>query len=63
MILTAPSFKNIFSAITVISEIGVTMEAFPSAKHLCSWARLTPTNNKSTGKKKSCPGFQSRMLH
>nr|WP_311062246.1 transposase [Thermoanaerobacterium sp. CMT5567-10] len=29
------------------------MEAFPSAKHLCSWAGLTPTNNKSTGKKKS----------
>ncbi|MEG6568099.1 IS110 family transposase, partial [Thermoanaerobacterium saccharolyticum] len=29
IILTAPSFKNIFSAITVISEIGVTMEAFP----------------------------------
>ncbi|MEG6568097.1 transposase, partial [Thermoanaerobacterium saccharolyticum] len=53
IILTAPSFKNIFSAITVISEIGVTMEAFPSAKHLCSWAGLTPTNNESAGKKKS----------
>ncbi len=39
LILTAPSFKNIFSAITVISEIGVNMEAFPSAKYLCSWAR------------------------
>lgn len=36
LILTAPSFKNPFSAITVISEIGVNMEAFPSAKHLCS---------------------------
>lgn len=53
IILTAPSFKNIFSAITVISEIGVNMEAFPSAKHLCSWAGLTPTNNESAGKKKS----------
>ena len=29
------------------------MEAFPSAKHLCSWAGLTPTNNESAGKKKS----------
>ncbi|AJA49905.1 transposase IS116/IS110/IS902 family protein [Clostridium pasteurianum DSM 525 = ATCC 6013] len=53
LILTAPSFKNPFSAIAVISEIGVNMEAFPSAKHLCSWAGLTPTNNESAGKKKS----------
>lgn len=53
IILTAPSFKNIFSAITIISEIGVNMETFPSAKHLCSWAGLTPTNNESAGKKKS----------
>lgn len=53
LILTAPSFKNPISAITVISEIGVNMEAFPSAKHLCSWAGLTPTNNESAGKKKS----------
>jgi len=53
LILTAPSFKNIFSAITVISEIGVNMESFPSAKHVCSWAGLTPTNNESAGKKKS----------
>ncbi len=37
----------------VVSEIGVNMEAFPSAKHLCSWAGLTPTNNESAGKKKS----------
>ena len=53
LILTAPSFKNKFTAIGIISEIGVTMEAFPSAKHLCSWAGLTPTNNESAGKKKS----------
>jgi transposase len=53
IILTAPSFANIFSAISIISEIGVNMESFPSAKHLCSWAGLTPTNNESAGKKKS----------
>ena len=53
LILTAPAFKNIFSAIGIISEIGVNMESFPSAKHLCSWAGLTPTNNESAGKKKS----------
>ncbi|WP_237342720.1 IS110 family transposase [Virgibacillus dokdonensis] len=53
LILTVPSFKNIFSAIAVVSEIGVTMDVFPTAKHLCSWAGLTPTNNESAGKKKS----------
>ena len=53
LILTAPSFKNTLTAITIISEIGVNMEAFPSAKHLCSWAGLVPTNNESAGKKKS----------
>jgi hypothetical protein len=53
LILTAPSLKDIFTAIGIISEIGVNMEAFPSAKHQCSWAGLTPTNNESAGKKKS----------
>ena len=53
LILTAPAFNNVFSVITVISEIGVSMESFPSAKHLCSWAGLAPTNNESAGKKKS----------
>ena len=53
LILTVPSFKNIFSSIAVVSEIGVNMDVFPTAKHLCSWAGLTPTNNESAGKKKS----------
>ena len=59
LILTAPSFRNVFTAIGIISEIGVNMEAFPSAKHLCSWAGLTPTNNESTGKKKSVRGSKA----
>ena len=53
LILTSPSFKNTFTAITIISEIGVNMDVFPTAKHLCSWAGLTPTNNESAEKKKS----------
>lgn len=53
IILTAPSFKSIFTAITLISEIGANMNVFPTAKHLFSWAGLTPTNNESAGKKKS----------
>ena len=50
---TAPGIRSDFTAIGIISEIGANMEAFPSAKHLCSWAGLTPTNNGSAGKKKS----------
>lgn len=53
IVLTAPSISNIFTAIGIISEIGVDMNVFPSAKHLCSWAGLTPQNNESAGKKKS----------
>ncbi len=60
---TAPGISSPFTAIGIISEIGTNMEAFPSAKHLCSWAGLTPTNNESAGKKKICPGVQGRMLH
>ena len=53
LIQSLPSVKSIFTAIDIISEIGVDMSTFPSAKHLCSWAGLTPTNNESAGKKKS----------
>lgn len=32
------------------------MKAFPSVKHLSSWADITPTDNESVGKK-NLPGF------
>ena len=51
-ICTCPGFQR-NSAIYTIAEIGVDMTVFKSAKHLCSWAGLTPTNNESAGKKKS----------
>lgn len=41
------------SATNIISEIGVDMSVFQDAKHLSSWAGLTPQNNESAGKKKS----------
>ena len=56
---TAPGISSDFTAIGIISEIGTNMEAFPSAKHLCSWAGLTPTNNESAGKKKSVRGSKA----
>ena len=53
LILTAPGIGNIFTAVSVIAEIGVDMSVFPTANNLCSWAGLTPQNNKSAGKKKT----------
>lgn len=52
LVLTVPGIKT-FSAITIISEIGIDMSVFPTSKHLCSWAGLTPQNNESAGKKKT----------
>jgi transposase len=52
IIATAPGLTE-QSATIVISEIGVDMSVFQDAKHLCSWAGLTPQNNESAGKKKS----------
>jgi transposase len=37
----------------VIAEIGVDMSRFPTAAHLCSWAKLCPGMNESAGKRKS----------
>ena len=52
IVATAPGIQA-FSAIGIISEIGVDMSVFPTSKHLCSWAGLTPQNNESAGKKKA----------
>ncbi len=52
LIMTVPGIQA-FSAIGVLSEIGSDMSVFPSSKHLCSWAGLTPQNNESAGKKKT----------
>jgi transposase len=38
---------------TIISEIGINMDSFPTEKHLASWAALCPGNNESGGKHKS----------
>ena len=41
------------SAAIILAEIGVNMDIFDDAKHLCSWCGLSPSNNESAGKKKS----------
>lgn len=39
-------------ATVIISEIGVDMSRFPSAKHLAAWAGLAPGNNESAGRRR-----------
>jgi transposase len=41
------------SATIILAEVGVDMNVFDDAKHLCSWSGLSPSNNESAGKKKS----------
>ena len=52
LVMTVPGIQS-FAAIGILSEIGVDMSVFPTSKHLCSWAGLTPQNNESAGKKKT----------
>lgn len=41
------------SAQVILSEIGLNMERFPTAAHLCAWAGLAPGNNESAAKRYS----------
>lgn len=54
LIRTVPGFSaDPMTAIAVISEIGINMSVFPTAKHLVSWAGCCPRNDKSNKKVKS----------
>ena len=46
-----PGF-GVRTAQDLIGEIGVDMTAFPTAGHLCSWARLAPRVRESAGRRK-----------
>ena len=52
LLQTIPGVK-VFTASSVLAEIGADMNQFPSADHLCSWAGICPGNNRSAGKSKS----------
>jgi transposase len=52
------------AARVIIAEIGVDMTRFPTAAHLCSWARFAPGIKESAGRKKgnSATGHGNRYL-
>jgi transposase len=50
LLQTIPGVKE-YSAASIIAEIGVDMDRFPTENHLSSWAGMSPGNNESGGKK------------
>jgi transposase len=52
LLMTIPGVKR-RTAEVLIAEIGVDMSAFPTAKHLASWAGVCPGNDQSAGKRRS----------
>lgn len=52
LLLSIPGIQEVAAA-AIISEIGVEMDRFPSAKHLASWAGVCPGNKQSGGKRLS----------
>lgn len=52
LLTTMPGLGEL-GAQTLLSEIGLDMDRFPSAGHLLSWACLCPRNDESAGKRRS----------
>jgi transposase len=52
LLMTIPGVKR-RTAEVLIAEIGVDMSAFPTTKHLASWAGVCPGNDESAGKRRS----------
>lgn len=51
--LTGIPGVGMISAVNIIAVIGTDMSRFPSARHLSSWAGVSPGNNESAGKRRS----------
>lgn len=51
LLKTIPGVKQ-KAAATIIAELGVNMEQFPTHRHLAAWAGLSPGQKESAGKKK-----------
>lgn len=62
LVLTVPGIKS-FSAIGVISVIGVDMSVFPASKHLCSWAGSYAAEQRECREEENNSHQQSRGLH
>ena len=52
LLMTIPGVKQ-RTAEVLIAEIGIDMSAFPTPKHLASWAGMCPGNDESAGKRRS----------
>ncbi len=52
LLMTIPGVKQ-RTAEVLIAEISVDMSAFPTPKHLASWAKVCPGNDESAGKRRS----------
>lgn len=52
LLKTIPGVSNGVAS-TIIAEMGIDMDVFPTSNHLASWAGLCPGNNESAGKKKA----------
>jgi transposase len=49
---TMPGIDQV-TACSLVAEVGVNMNQFPTAQHLASWAAICPGNHESAGKRKS----------
>ena len=52
LLMSIPGVKQ-RAAEVIISEIGVDMSVFATPKHLASWAKVSPGNDESAGKRRS----------
>ena len=50
-LLTIPGVGPV-SAVSILAEIGIDMTQFPTAGHLCTWARFAPVTKESAGRTK-----------